>query len=89
MLEPTKVTLTVPLQLPLSLVNAIEAESQRSHTSIPDMLSCMLVDAFDRQETLDASEAAANSILEGGPITTNGAPLSFGNALSPGGPSSL
>lgn len=70
MAQLTLVTITVPLTIPLSLVNEIEAEASRSNVSIPDMLSCMLVDAMSNREQQEYEEAAAGRIINSPLLTT-------------------
>lgn len=50
MIPPTFVTLTIPLELPLSLVNAIEHEANVVGCSISQLLSMQLIDALQERE---------------------------------------
>lgn len=70
--EPT-VILTVPLTLPLSLVNTFNAEAIRLGKSIPDMLAMMLVDS-DVARELAAFEEEARARHAGMEISTYESP---------------
>lgn len=59
---PTTVILMVPLTLPLDLVNDIERESIRCGGGIPEMLSTMLIDAYDLQKHTDHEQAALENL---------------------------
>jgi hypothetical protein len=60
----TTVILSVPLTLPLSLVNDIESESRRQGVSIPEMLSSMLVDACEERQQAQINDAAAAGLMD-------------------------
>lgn len=60
--NPTMVTITVPLTLPLSLVNQIEHESSRVNMSIPEKLSVDLIAAYDERNEFEMAEAARQSL---------------------------
>lgn len=70
--ESPFVTITVPLTLPLDLVNEINAESVRSKRSIPEMLSCMLVDAMTARDEDAAATDALDAVLDFHPLLSNG-----------------
>jgi len=58
---PTVVTVTVPLDLPLSLVNQIDHECSRLNMSISEKLSRDLIEAYnERNREEEAAAAAAN-----------------------------
>ena len=53
------VTITVPLTLPLSLVNDFHREAQRLRKSIPDMLAMMLIESDVARELAAYEHATA------------------------------
>lgn len=64
MREIPTVILTVPLTLPLPLVNDIDAESRRLGKSIPDMLSSMLINAMAERQDAEFNDAAALNLMD-------------------------
>lgn len=62
MKSPTIVTITVPLDLPLALVNQIEHECSRINMSIPEKLARDLIDAYNERNAEEAERAAAENL---------------------------
>lgn len=70
------VTLTIPLVLPLKLVNEIDAEARRLNCSIPELLSNMLIEACEERDRTEYMERGASEFLQSplltAPAATNG-----------------
>jgi len=86
MKEPTIVTITVPLDLPLALVNQIEHECARINMSIPEKLARDLIDAYNERNAADAERAAAANLEALGGVDLHTfdatAPISITHPLS-------
>jgi len=62
MSTPTVVTVTVPLDLPLALVNQIDHECSRLNMSISEKLSRDLIDAYNQRNAAEMEAAAAANL---------------------------
>lgn len=67
------VTLTVPLALPLELVNEIDRHARSVQMSIPELLSNMLIDACEEREQEEHGQAAAEELLRSPLLTAQSA----------------